>query len=36
MLETFDLDSNNHTPSDAHNNNGMYALKENYLVSPPQ
>lgn len=36
VLETFNLGSNNHIHSDAHNNNDIYVLKENYLVLPPQ
>lgn len=36
MLETFNLDSNEHIPFDAHNNNGIYVLKENYLFLAPQ
>lgn len=35
MLETFKPDSNEHIHSDAHNNNYIYALKENYLFLSP-
>lgn len=34
LLETLNPDSNEHIPSDAYNNNGIYVLKENYLFAP--